>query len=129
MIWPFGEKENNPGMTGPARSRARAPESARTWRMLPVEPALTCNLASVMCPWRGESGRMDQRVWAAVRPWLHEAEMVDFTGGGEPMLKPRLHRWIRDAACRRGLPGLPLPVSCLTAEVGKQHSNFRGLMS
>ena len=72
---------------------------------------MTCNLACVMCPWRGESGRsdgsglMDQRVWAAVKPWLHEAEMVDFTGGGEPLLQPRLHRWIRDAAdagCRAG---------------------------
>ena len=111
MIWPFGKKENHPDKTGPAPSRPRAPEPARTWRMLQVEPALTCNLACVMCPWRGESGRsdgsglMDQRVWAAVKPWLHEAEMVDFTGGGEPLLQPRLHRWIRDAAdagCRAG---------------------------
>jgi MoaA/NifB/PqqE/SkfB family radical SAM enzyme len=111
MIWPFGRKENQPDKTGPARSRPHAPEPARTWRMLQVEPALTCNLACVMCPWRGESGRsdgsglMDQRVWAAVQPWLQEAEMVDFTGGGEPLLQPRLHRWIRDAAdvgCRAG---------------------------
>ena len=59
MIWPFGKKENHPDKTGPAPSRPRAPEPARTWRMLQVEPALTCNLACVMFPWRGESGRLD----------------------------------------------------------------------
>ena len=104
MIWPFGKKTVHPDKIMPVRSRRREPDSTPTWRMLQVEPALACNLACVMCPWRGEAGRsdgsglMDQCVWAAVKPWLHEAEMVDFTGGGEPLLQPRLHRWIRDAA-------------------------------
>ena len=111
MIWPFGKKTNHADKLGTVGSQPRIPESKRTWQLLQVEPALTCNLACVMCPWRGESGRsdgsglMDQRVWAAVKPWLREVEMIDFTGGGEPLLQPRLHRWIRDAAdagCRAG---------------------------
>ena len=111
MIWPFGKKTNHPDKGGPDGSQPHTPEPKRTWHLLQVEPALACNLACVMCPWRGESGRsdgsglMDQRVWAAVKPWLREVEMVDFTGGGEPLLQPRLHRWIRDAAdagCRAG---------------------------
>ncbi len=49
-----------------------------------------------MFPWRGEAGRsdgsglMNQRVWAGVKTWLQETEMVDFTGGGEPLLQPGL---------------------------------------
>lgn len=111
MIWPFEKKNNPPDKARAVRSPPRASESKRTWQLLQVEPALTCNLACVMCPWRGEAGRsdgsglMDQRVWAAVKSWLHEVEMVDFTGGGEPMLQPHLREWLRDAAdagCRAG---------------------------
>lgn len=85
---------------------------ARTWRLLQVEPALTCNLACIMCPWHAEAGRSDgsglmhARVWAAIRPWLHEADAVDFTGGGEPLLQPHLTQWVHDAVqagCRSGL--------------------------
>ena len=84
MIWPFEKKNNPPDKARAVRSPPRASESKRTWQLLQVEPALTCNLACVMCPWRGEAGRsdgsglMDQRVWAAVKSWLHEVEMVDF---------------------------------------------------
>ncbi|MCB2147482.1 MAG: radical SAM protein, partial [Deltaproteobacteria bacterium] len=111
MIWPFDKKNNRPDKVGPVRSPPRVSALKRTWQLLQVEPALTCNLACVMCPWRGETGRsdgsglMDQQVWAAVKPWLHEVEMVDFTGGGEPLLQPHLREWIRDAAdagCRSG---------------------------
>jgi len=111
MIWPFGKKTNHPEKVLTIRSQPSVPEPKRTWQMLQVEPALTCNLACVMCPWRGETGRsdgsglMDQRVWAAVKPWLHQAEMIDFTGGGEPLMQPGLHGWIRDAVdagCRAG---------------------------
>jgi MoaA/NifB/PqqE/SkfB family radical SAM enzyme len=103
MIWPFNSSETTPDRNDPT--------PRRTWRLLQVEPALTCNLACVMCPWRGEAGRSDgsglmtQPVWAAIRPWLGEVETLDFTGGGEPLMHPRLPEWIRDstaAGCRAG---------------------------
>jgi MoaA/NifB/PqqE/SkfB family radical SAM enzyme len=99
MIWPFGKKPVPSDKAVPDRSQRRDPEASRTLRMLQVEPAMACNLASVMCPWRGEPGRsdgsglMDQRVWEAVKSCLHEVQMVDFTGGGEPLLQSRLHRY------------------------------------
>jgi len=111
MIWPFGKKPHQSDKAKGVSSPPRAPQPKRTWQMLQVEPAMTCNLACIMCPWREEAGRsdgsglMDQRVWAAVKPWLHEVEMVDFTGGGEPLLQPNLSQWVGDAAdagCRAG---------------------------
>ena len=94
-----------------AAAKPDAEKIRRTWQMLQVEPALSCNLACVMCPWRGESGRtgsaslMEEAVWAAIRPWLPQADLIDFTGGGEPLMQPRLNRWVQDAAsagCRAG---------------------------
>lgn len=111
MIWPFGKKNHHPDKAKDDSSQPRSLEPKRTWRLLQVEPAMTCNLACVMCPWRGEAGRsdgsglMDSKVWAAVKPWLREAEMVDFTGGGEPLLQPDLNQLVGDAAdagCQAG---------------------------
>ncbi len=111
MIWPFGRKTPAADKAQDDGSRRHSPAFRRTWRLLQVEPAMTCNLACIMCPWRGEAGRSDgsglmgQRVWAVVKPWLHEAEMVDFTGGGEPLLQPNLSQWVKDAAdagCKAG---------------------------
>jgi MoaA/NifB/PqqE/SkfB family radical SAM enzyme len=75
----------------------------RLWRMLQVEAAFACNLRCVMCPWRemakgaANQGIMSQEIWQAIRPYLSEAQSVDFTGGGEPLLQPRLARWIAEA--------------------------------
>jgi len=84
----------------------------RRWRLLQVESALACNLRCVMCPWKEISknapnkGLMTQEVWDAIRPHLAQAETIDFTGGGEPLLQPGLVRWIADAksaGCRTGI--------------------------
>jgi MoaA/NifB/PqqE/SkfB family radical SAM enzyme len=40
---------------------------------------------------------MTQAVWQAIRPYLERVQSVDFTGGGEPLLQPRLAEWIGDA--------------------------------
>lgn len=75
----------------------------RRWRLLQVESSLACNLRCVMCPWRGiskeaeTSGIMSQEVWEAIRPYLSEVLSIDFSGGGEPLLQPRLEEWIRQA--------------------------------
>ena len=68
----------------------------RRWRLLQVESAIACNLDCVMCPWREitknpqNRGLMSEKVWAAIRPYLSEVNSVDFTGGGEPLLQPKL---------------------------------------
>jgi MoaA/NifB/PqqE/SkfB family radical SAM enzyme len=65
-----------------------------------------------MCPWREiaknveNRGIMTQEVWEAIRPCLPQIQSVDFTGGGEPLLQPRLLEWIRQAhaaGCETGI--------------------------
>ena len=79
------------------------PAQKRRWRLLQVESSLACNLRCVMCPWREISkeaetrGIMSQEVWEAIRPYLSEVISIDFSGGGEPLLQPRLQEWIRQA--------------------------------
>jgi MoaA/NifB/PqqE/SkfB family radical SAM enzyme len=57
-----------------------------------------------MCPWRGiakkatDHGIMTPEIWEAIRPYLDRVQSVDFTGGGEPLLQPKLAEWIADAA-------------------------------
>lgn len=95
-----------------ARELQMASQGKRRWRLLQVESSLACNLKCVMCPWRGiakelgNTGIMSQEVWEAIRPHLPQARSVDFSGGGEPLLQPRLEEWIRDAKaaeCDAGL--------------------------
>jgi len=111
LIWPFQKRRLEPEGDADNASKPDAPKPTRTWQMLQVEPALACNLACTMCPWRKEAGRsgkaglMAEPVWAAIRSWLSEADRIDFTGGGEPLMQPRLNRWIREAAdagCQTG---------------------------
>jgi short-subunit dehydrogenase/MoaA/NifB/PqqE/SkfB family radical SAM enzyme len=77
---------------------------SRPWRLFQVESAIACNLKCVMCPWREiarkaeNRGVMTPEVWAAIRPYLDRVHSVDFTGGGEPLLQPRLAQWISDAS-------------------------------
>ena len=50
-------------------------------------------------------GIMTQAVWQAIRPYLDRVESVDFTGGGEPLLQPKLAEWMADATkagCQTG---------------------------
>jgi short-subunit dehydrogenase/MoaA/NifB/PqqE/SkfB family radical SAM enzyme len=75
----------------------------RRWRLLQVESAIACNLRCVMCPWREiaekaeNQGIMQQEVWESIRPHLSQVKSVDFTGGGEPLVQPRLLEWIKEA--------------------------------
>jgi len=75
----------------------------RRWRLLQVESAFACNLRCVMCPWREiaetveNGGLMSQKIWQAIRPHLAEIKSIDFTGGGEPLLQPKLAEWIAEA--------------------------------
>ena len=79
-----------------------APQN-RPWRLFQVESAIACNLKCVMCPWReiakkaSHHGIMTQEIWEAIQPYLDQVTSVDFTGGGEPLLQPKLTRWIADA--------------------------------
>lgn len=82
------------------------PKAHRTWRLLQVESSLACNLNCIMCPWTAERrhlihrGHMPRAVWEALVPHLGEVASVDFTGGGEPLLQPRLFDWIEEAGSR-----------------------------
>jgi len=75
----------------------------RLWRLLQVESAIACNLRCVMCPWKeiskkaGRGGLMSPGVWQAIHPHLQQVRSIDFTGGGEPLLQPKLEEWIAEA--------------------------------
>ena len=87
------------GKTQPFPTQAE-PDLKRRWRLLQVESTIACNLRCIMCPWREiaknveNRGIMTQEIWQAIRPHLAEIQSVDFTGGGEPLLQPRLLEWI-----------------------------------
>lgn len=83
----------------------------RKWRLLQLESSIACNLNCIMCPWTEERrnvsdhGRMNRRIWDAIKPHLKDIESIDFTGGGEPLLHPDLSEWIydaHDAGCKTG---------------------------
>ncbi len=93
-------------------SLIRNSSGRRLWRLVQVESSLACNLSCLMCPWSETRQRlnhpqhMSQEVWAALRPYLPQMTSVDFTGGGEPLLQPRLTEWIaeaRHAGCETGI--------------------------
>lgn len=84
----------------------------RRWRFLQVESAIACNLNCIMCPWgqarksAGKEGLMRQEIWESIKPYLEDVHSIDFTGGGEPLLQPRLAEWITDAeaaGCETGI--------------------------
>lgn len=56
-----------------------------------------------MCPWTeyrkdvGNQGLLSSSVWELLKPHLIHVQSIDFTGGGEPLLQPRLMEWITDA--------------------------------
>lgn len=94
-----------------ARPTDHRPPEERRWRLWQVESSLACNLGCVMCPWTeercraGDRALMSDEVWAAIQPHLDQIASVDFTGGGEPLLNPRLFDRIADAhraGCRTG---------------------------
>ncbi len=68
-----------------------------------IESAIACNLDCVMCPWREiaenveNRGLMSQEIWQSIRPHLPDIKSIDFTGGGEPLLQPKLAEWITEA--------------------------------
>ncbi len=84
----------------------------RRWKLFQVESSIACNLGCVMCPWAEirknapNKGLMAQETWDAVKPYLSEVRSVDFTGGGEPLLQPRLVEWVKEAnaaECETGI--------------------------
>jgi MoaA/NifB/PqqE/SkfB family radical SAM enzyme len=80
----------------------------RPYKLFQVEPALECNLECVMCPWselRTDGARMSWGTFTRVAQYLHLAEEVDFTGGGEPTTHPRLPDMVhtaKEAGCKVG---------------------------
>jgi short-subunit dehydrogenase/MoaA/NifB/PqqE/SkfB family radical SAM enzyme len=91
--------------------KQRKSQEERRWRLWQIETSIACNLNCIMCPWKEErprkfkAGDMSAKVWAAISPYLPQTKSVDFTGGGEPLLHPRLAEWIREASevgCQTG---------------------------
>lgn len=61
---------------------------------------MNCNLNCCMCPWTGlhkASSDMEWEVFAAIARYFQDTEEVDLTGGGEPLLHPRLEEMVRMA--------------------------------
>jgi short-subunit dehydrogenase/MoaA/NifB/PqqE/SkfB family radical SAM enzyme len=112
-IWPKWSDRR----LAPLRDAAVAPQTGqksyqdRRWRLWQIETSIACNLNCIICPWKNErpekfkAGDMSDDIWAALRPYLEQTSSVDFTGGGEPLLHPRLAEWIEEACgagCQTG---------------------------
>jgi len=72
----------------------------RKFRLFQVEPTMDCNLKCCMCPWmnlRRPGSKMDWKIFEAAARYFRLAEEVDLTGGGEPLLHPRLEEMVRSA--------------------------------
>ncbi len=84
-------------------------EGRRKYRVIHVEPTANCNLSCTVCPWTAlHTGRSDMewKTYEAVSGYFHEAEEVDLTGRGEPLLNSRLEEMIQSAkasGCTAGL--------------------------
>jgi MoaA/NifB/PqqE/SkfB family radical SAM enzyme len=84
------------------------PRARRPFKLFQIEPTLLCSLACVMCPWselRQSGSQMEWGTFSRIQAHLRLAEAVDFTGGGEPLLHPRLPEMVRaakEAGCRTG---------------------------
>ena len=84
--------------------------ATRSDLLLQAESAISCNISCTMCPWgreraRAGNGLMDDEVWSAIRPHLGRFRYVDLSGGGEPMLNPRLAGRLSEAVnagCKAG---------------------------
>jgi MoaA/NifB/PqqE/SkfB family radical SAM enzyme len=85
------------------RSAQKEMPPKRRWRLLQVESAIACNLRCIMCPWREiaknveNRGLMTHDIWESIRLHLADINSVDFTGGGESLLQPKLAEWIAQA--------------------------------
>lgn len=79
-------------------SLSRRPK--KHFHLFQIEPSLQCVLECVMCPWREirpPGGIMSRETFERIAPYFDQAEEVDFTGGGEPLLNPRLVEMIQAA--------------------------------
>ena len=80
----------------------------KKFRLFQVEPTMDCNLKCCMCPWmnlRLPGSSMDWKTFEAAARYFGLAEEVDLTGGGEPLLHPRLEemvRQVKSAGCMVG---------------------------
>lgn len=87
-----------------SRPTGHKPARERRWRLLQLETSIACNLNCIMCPWKKvrrqqhKAGDLSENVWKAIRPCLPETQSIDFSGGGEPLLQPKLAEWIGEAS-------------------------------
>jgi len=103
-----------------------AGETPRRWQLFQVESSIACNLKCIMCPWRelahhhADTGLLPPDVWAAISPYLKDVQSIDFTGGGEPLLQPRLIQWVGEASHAGCETGLLTNGTRLTGDMSRQ---------
>lgn len=108
-LWPGWRERKSRRLRDWARARPsdHTPREERRWQLVQIETSIACNLECVMCPWTCErdgarnEGLMPERVWQTVAPHLDRIASLDFSGGGEPLLHPRLFDRMAEAKAAR----------------------------
>jgi MoaA/NifB/PqqE/SkfB family radical SAM enzyme len=94
----------------------------RPYRLLQIEPSLECSLECVMCPWselRPPHSTMSRETFDRLMPDLLLAESVDLTGGGEPLINPRLVDMVRAAKAAGCTVGFSTNATRLDADTAR----------
>jgi len=95
----------------------------RTFRLFQIESTIRCNLHCIMCPWhemRSPHGDMAWKTYEKIARSFREVEEVDLSGGGEPLIHPRLLRMITLAKESGCTVGFSTNATLLTPELSEE---------
>jgi len=104
-------------------ARALGLGAQRPFRLFQVEPTMRCNLRCVMCPWPAQHQTTADLSWDTFQklmPYLSLAHDLDLTGGGEPLLHPRLTDMVRAGKSAGCTVGFSTNATLLTPEIARE---------
>ena len=97
--------------------------SKTDYRLFQIEPTMRCNLQCVMCPWhdmRSSQADMTWETYLKIAQSFKAVKEVDLSGGGEPLMHPRLLEMAamaKESGCKAGFS---TNATLLTPEISEE---------